>query len=127
MTFPKTPAPVLEFPSTAAARRAYRALAALADRQERHFIRRVRERFHVTLSPQRYRHWIRKVEQVLPGTEFLRPGACPGRTIWRIHSGSYTLHVVYDETTARLVTCFPPPFTPVSMKRLRRLRARGVS
>jgi len=118
---------VLPFPTTATARREYRALAVIAEGQERHFRQRVRERFRITLSPQRYRHWIQKVEQVLPGTEFLRHGAVPGRTIWRIRSGSHRLHVVYDETTARLVTCLPPPFVPVSIKRLRRRRAKQAA
>lgn len=120
------PAAVLPFPVTAAALREYRARAAHAAAQERHFVNRVRERFGLRLSPQRYRYWIEKVEQVLPGTEFLHATDVPERTVWRIRSGSYTLHVLYDETTARLVTCFPAPFIPIPIKRLRRLRARSA-
>jgi hypothetical protein len=101
-------------------------LAARAYAQERHFLRRARERFGLVISPQRYRHWIRKVEEVLPGTDFLHATELPARTVWRIRSGSYTLHVLYDETTRRLVTCFPPPVVQLPRKRARRLRARDA-
>lgn len=120
------PAPVLPFPATPAAWGAHRALAQLADGHERHFRQRVRERFHFTLSPQRYRYRIEKVEEVLPGTEFLGRGDRPERTLWRIRSGSYTLHVVYDENTRRLVTCFPSSFVQMPIKRRRRRRVRRV-
>lgn len=97
-----------------------------AFRQELHFIARTRERFGIVLTPKRYRYWIRKVEDVLPGTVFLHQGDEPGRTIWTIRAGSQTLHVVYDETTGRLVTCFPPPPEHVlSRKKLLKLRARA--
>lgn len=130
------------FPTTPAALRAHHALPGdaappprffdprgestpgAAAAHEHHFRQRVRERYGFTLSPRRYRYWIEKVEEVLPGTEFLHFGERPGRTIWKIRSGSYTLHVVYDETTRRLVTCFPPPFTQLPLKRVRRLRAK---
>lgn len=121
------PAPVVPFPATPAAWREHRALAQLADGHERHFRQRVRERFHITLSPQRYRYWIEKVEEVLPGTEFLNFGDRAGRTVWKIRSGSYTLHVVYDETTRRLVTCFPSPFVQMPIKRRRRRRGRAAT
>ena len=123
---PSAPAPALvtPFPATPAALRAHQALAADAAAHERHFRQRVRERYGFTLSPSRYRYWIEKVEEVLPGTEFRHFGERPGRTIWKIRSGSYTLHVVYDEITRRLVTCFPPPFTQLPLKRVRRLRAK---
>lgn len=95
--------------------------------QELHFIARTRERFGLVLSAQRYRHWIRKVEDVLSGTVFLRAGDQPGRTVWRIRAGSHTLHVVYDEGTRRLVTCFPPPpECTIPRKKLLRLRARAT-
>jgi hypothetical protein len=100
------------------------AAAAHAAAQEAHFIRRARERFGLTISPKRYRYWIEKVEKRLPGTEFLHGTDDPQRTVWRIRSGSYTLHVLYDARTARLVTCYPPPVEQLSRKRAHRLRTR---
>jgi hypothetical protein len=94
-----------------------------AHRQELHFMRRVRERYGLTVSPRQYRWWIEKVERVLPGTKFLRFGACAQRTFWSLRSGSYTVRVLYDESTRRLITCVPPRFEQLPMKRARRLRA----
>lgn len=74
--------------------------------QERHFVRRARERFGLKLKPERYRHLIRKVTDNLNGTRFIchQP---PDRTIWRIRAGGQTMRVVFDHTTERLVTCLP--------------------
>jgi hypothetical protein len=95
-----------------------------ARHQELHFMHRLHQRYGLRISPKRYRYWIRKVEEVLPGTRFVRPGTCPERTLWEIRSGSYTLHVCYDEITRRLVTCFMPAFAPLFAKRRHRQRAR---
>ena len=119
-----TPAALLPFPlSPTETRQARLRLALYALAQERHFRRRVRERYAFTLTPERYREWIAKVEDVHPGTKFLRPAGPPGRTLWRIRCGRTTLRVVYDETTRRLVTCLPARFGELPIKRLRRLRA----
>lgn len=94
-----------------------------AERQEAHFVRRVRERYGIEVSPFRYRRWIRKVEDVEEGTVFLRQGHTGERTLWEIRFGNAPLHVLFDETTRRLVTCYTPPFErEFSRKGWRRVR-----
>lgn len=74
--------------------------------QEQHFTRRAWERLHVKLKPARYHYWVRKVREVLPGTQFIDKQADkPWRTRWLIRAGTLRIKVIYDEHTDRLVTC----------------------
>lgn len=45
-----------------------------------------------------------------PALSFATWGNRPDRTIWEIRFGNGSLHVLFDETTRRLVTCYTPPF-----------------
>jgi hypothetical protein len=92
--------------------------------QERHFIKRARQRFRLKLTHERYRHLVRKVVEVLPGTQFLGPGDTPQRTRWRIRAGGCVMAVVYDESTDRLVTCVPVYGTPDDQRSRQRERQR---
>lgn len=89
-----------------------KALIARQEAQEVHFCRRAKQRFGIKLTPERYRHLIRKVQDNLPGTKFLYHQP-PDRTVWRIRAGGQPIRVVYDHRTDRLVTCLPfnPPQT----------------
>ena len=93
--------------------------------QQSHFIRSARQRFGLKLTPERYRHLVRKVEEMLKGTQFIGATKVEGRTCWRIRAGGLLMAVIYDEGTERLVTCFPlrrdqPP--PPKKKKLLRLK-----
>lgn len=77
-----------------------------AEAQLWHFIARARERFGIKLTVARYHRLIRQVEDSAPGTVFVRHQP-PERTIWIIRAAGHDMRVVYDHTTARLVTCLP--------------------
>lgn len=105
-------------------------LAAKQQAQERHFIGRALERFELKLTPARYQHLIRKVEDTAPGTKFLYHSQ-PNKTVWIIRAGGQQMRVVYDHTTERLVTCLPlaeyrpRPESRINPHKLRRLRIEG--
>lgn len=82
------------------------ALAAKAAAQEMHFIVRAKQRFGLRVSPERYLKFCRQVIDQRDGVIYL--GATPpDRTAWLIRLGGYLMRVIYDESTARLVTCIP--------------------
>lgn len=94
-----------------------------------HFIARARERFGIKLTVARYHRLIRQVEDSAPGTVFVRHQP-PERTIWIIRAAGHDMRVVYDHSTARLVTCVPlnrPPRVRPQLNphKLRRLRIEG--
>lgn len=100
-----------------------------ADAQMWHFIARARERFRIKLTVARYHRLIRQVEDSAPGTSFLRHQP-PERTIWIIRAAGHDMRVVYDHTTARLITCLPYGPMPrarsqLNPHKLRRLRTEG--
>ena len=103
------------------------ALAARAAAQEAHFIRRVHERFGQKLTPQRYRLWVQRVEEVRHGTKFLGQCAERERTAWLIVVGGLRLRVIYDERTQCLVTALPygdAQTAPLPRKTVQQLRGR---
>lgn len=100
----------------------------MAAAHEAHFIRRAQERLKVKLTPARYRHWTRKVRDVLPGTRYLyKDKDSEHRTCWMIKAGTLRIRVIYDERTDRLVTCMAWHDTEyIPHKRYVRRRRRAV-
>lgn len=104
------------------------ALAAMKAAHEAHFIRRVLERFGVKLTPDRYRLWVKRVEEVQHGTKFLGQCAERERTAWLLRVGGLRMRVIYDERTQCLVTALPygqEETATLGRKRILRLRSRA--
>lgn len=81
-------------------------LARLAANHEWHFRKRIRERFGLKVSPERYRRWCRLVIDVGPG---VKPAGSqgPDRSVWVVRLGGHEMRVVLDARTECLVTCLP--------------------
>lgn len=109
------------------------ALAATQAAQEKHFIRRAKERFGVDLSPTRYRSMLRKLENQEGEVKFIQHQP-PNRTVWVMRVAGRMMRVVYDHTTERLVTALPSHEDANERRerpqpnrfRVRRLREEGV-
>lgn len=104
-------------------------IAAAQRDHERHFVKRAKERFDLRVSPERYREFIRKVTENLPGTKFLGHQP-PNRTVWRIRAGGHFMRVVFDHVSECLVTCLPygeEKEATINPHKVRRLRRAGRS